>query len=169
MIHEENPFLGSPEQRDPVRRFRGRLSSPVTIVTSGGAESRTGLTVSSLLVVEGDPGLIQLVVGPTSDLWSSVEATGSFVVHVCREADRHLAEAFAGLRPNPGGPYAGIEVTDTDWGPVIDILGERDNCRWLESIEVGHSGLVTGEIVSVDAGELIDPLVYFRGRYRALR
>ena len=168
MIHDENPFLDSPEQRDPLRRFRGRLSSPVTIVTSGGPESRTGLTVSSLIVIEGDPGLVQMVIGPGSDLWSSVESTGSFVIHVCRESDRHLAEVFAGLRPSPGGPFGGVGVTDTDSGPVIDDLGDRAFCRWIDSTEVGYSGLVAGEIVSVDTGDLVDPLVYFRGRYRAL-
>ena len=33
MIHDENPFIDSPDQRDPIRRFRGRLTAPVTIVT----------------------------------------------------------------------------------------------------------------------------------------
>ncbi|HEY6635326.1 MAG TPA: flavin reductase family protein [Acidimicrobiia bacterium] len=169
MIHDDNPFLDSPEQRDPLRRLRGRLSSPVTIVTSGGPGNRTGLTVSSLMVIEGDPGLVKLVIGPGSDLWESVESFGSFVVHVCREADRHLAEVFAGLRPSPGGPFAGADVTDTDSGPLIDELGDRAICRWVDSIEVGYSGLVTGEIISVDTDDLVDPLVYFRGRYRALR
>lgn len=168
MIHDENPFVEPPEQRDPIRRLRGRLSSPVTIVTAGHGQRRTGLTVSSVLVVEGEPGLVQLVVGPTSDLWDTVELSGSFVVHVCSESDRHLAEVFAGLRPNPGGPFAGLEVRDSEWGPILDGLGDRALCRWLESTEVGYSGLVTGEIVSVDTGELVDPLVYFRGRYRAL-
>ena len=79
MIHDENPFIDSPDQRDPIRRFRGRLTAPVTIVTSGPPEQRVGLTVSSLNVIEGDPGSIQMVVGPTSDLWSSVAGTGRFV------------------------------------------------------------------------------------------
>ncbi|MGD2061285.1 MAG: flavin reductase, partial [Acidimicrobiia bacterium] len=83
MIHDENPFAEPPDRRDPARRFRGRLSSPVTIVTAGGGRDRTGLTISSLLVVEGEPAMVELVVGPTSDLWDAVAESGHFVIHIC--------------------------------------------------------------------------------------
>ena len=168
MIHDENPFLEPPDQRDPVRRFRGRLTAPVTIVTSGEGEDRAGLTVSSLFVVEGSPGVVQLVTGPTSDLWLAIEETGRFVVHVCRDADRDLAEVFAGLRPSPGGVFAGLTSTESDNGPVIERLGDRAFCSGAELVEVGYSGIVTGTIERVETGDLIDPLIYFRGRYRSL-
>jgi hypothetical protein len=76
MIHSEHPFRQPPDDRDPARRFRGRLASGVTIVTAGIESNRTGLTVSSLLVVEGDPALAHLVVGPTTDLWELAPETG---------------------------------------------------------------------------------------------
>jgi 3-hydroxy-9,10-secoandrosta-1,3,5(10)-triene-9,17-dione monooxygenase reductase component len=168
MIHGDNPFTESPDQRDPVRRFRGRLSAPVTIVTSGRGDDRTGLTVASLMVIEGDPGLIQMVVGPTSDLWDYLEASSRFVVHVCHRGDRELAEVFAGLRPNPGGIFAGLDVSRSDHGPVIDRLPNRAYCGFIEKEEVGYSGLVTGAIDWVEAADITDPLVYFRGSYRSL-
>lgn len=168
MIHDENPFVDSPDQRDPIRRFRGRLSAPVTIVTSGGGPNRTGLTVSSLNVIEGEPGLVEMVVGPTSDLWDVVADSGTFVVHICRSSDRALAEVFAGLRPSPGGMFAGLAVTGSDFGPVIETLGDRAHCRFIDRREVGFSGVVAGEIDHIDVGDLVDPLVYFRGGYRGL-
>lgn len=168
MIHDENPFVDAPEQRDPVRRFRGRLASPVTIVTAGQGERQTGLTVSSLNVVEGNPGIAQLVVGPTSDLWDTSEESGAFVIHVLGDADRHLAEVFAGLRPSPGGIFANLELTQSDHGPVIDRLGNRAHCRFLDRYELGYSGIVTGEVELVESGGLTDPLIYFRGDYHSL-
>jgi 3-hydroxy-9,10-secoandrosta-1,3,5(10)-triene-9,17-dione monooxygenase reductase component len=168
MIHSDNPFADSPEQRDPVRRFRGRLTAPVAIVTSGPDGERTGLTVSSLLIVEGEPGLTQLVVGPTSDLWAVVETSGRFVIHICRRDDRDLAQVFAGLRPHPGGMFAGLATDDSEHGPVIARLPNRAYCRFVAKKEMGYSGLVTGEIEKVDAAEIGDPLVYFRGTYRSL-
>jgi flavin reductase (DIM6/NTAB) family NADH-FMN oxidoreductase RutF len=168
VIHDENPFVEAPDQRDPVRRFRGRLTAPVTIVTSGSGGNRTGLTVSSLFVIEGSPGIVQLVAGPTSDLWSAIQETGRFVVHVCRDADRDLAEVFAGLRPSPGGVFAGLATTDTEDGPVIERLGDRAFCSGADLVEVGYSGIVTAEIERTEAGDLVDPLIYFRGRYRSL-
>jgi len=168
VIHSENPFADDPDSRDPVRRFRGRLSAPVTIFTSGDHAHRTGLTVSSLLVVEGESGLVEAVIGPTTDLWEAVAETGRFVVHVCDERHRHLAEVFAGLRPSPGGIFAGLPVGESEWGPIIDDLGDRAYCSFESRREVGYSGLVTGRIDWVEAGDLTNPLAYFRGNYRSL-
>lgn len=168
MIHDENPFVDSPDQRDPVRRFRGRLAAPVTLVTAGSGAEATGLTVSSLNVVEGDPGVVQLVVGPTTDLWDVAKESAAFVIHILGKSDRHLAEVFAGLRPSPGGVFAGLELTPSEHGPVIDRLANRAYCRFLDRYELGYSGIVTGEIEAVDAAGLTDPLLYFRGSYRSL-
>lgn len=168
MIHDENPFADRPDRRDPVRRFRGRLAAPVTVVTAGSGPTQTGLTVSSLNVVEGEPGIAQLVVGPTTDLWDASKESGAFVIHVLEERDRHLAEVFAGLRPSPGGVFAGLELTSSRFGPVITRLASRAFCRFIDRYELGYSGIVTGEIVEVEAAGLTDPLIYFRGRYHSL-
>jgi flavin reductase (DIM6/NTAB) family NADH-FMN oxidoreductase RutF len=169
MIHDENPFVDDPASRDPTRRFRGRLSAPVTIVTSGGDDARTGLTVSSLIVLEGDPGRVEAVIGPTSDLWDTVTETGRLVVHVCTRVHRGLAEVFAGLRPSPGGLFAGVAVSGSDWGPLLDDLSDRAYCTFEGRREIGYSGLVTATVDLVETADLDDPLVYFRGRYRSLR
>jgi flavin reductase (DIM6/NTAB) family NADH-FMN oxidoreductase RutF len=168
VIHSDNPFVDDPDSRDPIRRFRGRLSAPVTIFTSVDGQDRTGLTVSSLLVIEGEPGLVEAVVGPTSDLWDAVVETGRFVVHVCGERHRHLAEVFAGLRPSPGGIFAGLTVSDSEWGPVIDDVADRAYCSFESRREVGHSGVVTGRIDRVEVDEFTNPLAYFRGQFRGL-
>lgn len=166
MIHREHPFLSAPEERSPARRLRGRLAAPVTIVTAGAGKGRAGLTVSSLFVVEGEPSLIEMVIGPTSDLWDTVAGTGRFVVHVCREAHQDVAEVFAGLRPSPGGPFSAVDNEPSDWGPVLAGLATRAFCTLLSQSEVGYAGVVTGTIDRVEAAELDDPLVHFRGAYR---
>lgn len=168
MIHGDNPFVESPDQRDPVRRFRGRLAAPVTIVTSGSSGDRTGLTVSSLMVIEGEPGRLQMVLGPTSDLWDIVAKSERFVVHICHEKDRHLAEVFAGLRPNPGGVFAGTETRESDYGPVIEHLANRAYCRYVDREELGYSGVITGEVDEIEAETITDPLIYFRAGYHTL-
>jgi 3-hydroxy-9,10-secoandrosta-1,3,5(10)-triene-9,17-dione monooxygenase reductase component len=140
----------------------------VTIFTSFDGEDRTGLTVSSLLVIEGEPGRVEAVVGPTTDLWDAVADTGRFVVHVCGERHRLLAEVFAGLRPSPGGIFAGLSVTDSEWGPVIDDVSDRAYCSFESRREVGYSGVVTGRVERVDVGDFTNPLAYFRGNYRNL-
>jgi flavin reductase (DIM6/NTAB) family NADH-FMN oxidoreductase RutF len=168
MIHSEHPFRPEPGDRDLARQFRGRLAAGVTIVTAGSGRDRTGLTVSSLLVIQGEPARAHIVVGPTTDLWSLAADTGRFVIHVCRYDDRSLADVFAGIWPSPGGLFTGVDTTDSEWGPVLDHLPDRAYCSFVSRDEVGWSGLIVGEIDEVEVSGLVDPLVHFRSGYRRL-
>jgi flavin reductase (DIM6/NTAB) family NADH-FMN oxidoreductase RutF len=168
MIHAEHPFADLPEDRDPVRRFRGRLVSPVTIFTSGEGDRRTGLTVSSLFVAEGELGRLHAVVGPNTDLWDVVAETERFVVHVCGVDDTGLAEVFAGLRPSPGGLFATTSTTPSKWGPVVDEIPDRLFCSLESRVESGNSGVLAGVVDGVELSDIEDPLIHFRGTYRSL-
>jgi flavin reductase (DIM6/NTAB) family NADH-FMN oxidoreductase RutF len=168
MIHFDNPFRPDPGDRDPARRFRGRLAAGVTIVTSGAGPERTGLTVSSLFVIEGSPALVHLLVGPSTDLWSVAAESGHFVVHVCAFAHHQLADMFAGLSPSPGGLFTTVEATPSDWGPVLTDLGDRLYCSFVSKEEIGWSGIVIGRIDEIEVSDLDDPLIHFRSSYRRL-
>lgn len=167
MIHDENPF--GPIGDDPTKRFRGRLAAPVTVFTAGDEQTRTGLTVSSLLIVEGEPATVYAVVTPNSDLYDQARTTGRFVVHICSSEDLGLADVFAGIRPSPGGVFANSEVIASPWGPVLADLGNRLFCTTLSVEDIGWSGLVVGQIDRVEVTDLHDPLIHFRGSYRGLR
>ena len=168
MIHDDHPFQDPPDERDPVRQFRGRLVAPVTVVTAGSKGSRTGLTVSSLMVAEGDPASVIALIGPTTDLWDQIEATEAFVVHILDDAQREDGDAFAGIRPRPGGPFAGLDVTQSQWGPVLDSVPSRLYCRLVDSKGLPFHQLVEGLVEESDVGDLDDPATYFRGGYRRL-
>ena len=75
---------------------------------------------------------------------------------------------FAGRRPSPGGPFVGIAVTDTDWGPALDDIADRAFCSGISVVEHGYSLLVSAAIDEVVVADLTDPLTYFRGSYRSL-
>jgi flavin reductase (DIM6/NTAB) family NADH-FMN oxidoreductase RutF len=168
MIHDDHPFQDPPDERDPVRQFRGRLVAPVTVVTAGGEDSWAGLTVSSLMVAEGDPASVLALIGPTTDLWEQMEATETFVVHILDDAQREHGDAFAGTRPRPGGPFAEVEVTQSPWGPVLDSLHNRLFCRLADSKTLPFHQLVEGLVEKAEVADLDDPATYFRGGYRRL-
>ena len=167
-IHYEDPFATPLEKREPWRRLRGRLAAPVTLWTSGGPDARTGLTISSIVIADGEPPLVLGLMKDTADLFTSIQETGRFVVHVAERDDRTLADRFAGLRPSPGGLFAGEEVEDTEWGPVLTRLVNRASCRLVGEVAAGYQRLVQGAIERIDLDELESPLVLFRGRYRSL-
>jgi flavin reductase (DIM6/NTAB) family NADH-FMN oxidoreductase RutF len=126
------------------------------------------LTVSSLLVAEGEPSRVITLVGEATDLWFAIEQSGSWVLHLLGASDRVLSDRFAGLRPSPGGMFAGLDVEDTPWGPSMAGLGARAYCRLERSVETGFHRLVTGMVDQIDLEDQAEPLVYYRGRYRAL-
>ncbi len=164
-IHDEHPFATPEDERDPVRRFRGRLAAPVTIITSGSAAERTGLTVSSLIVAEGDPSYVHFLCGPTTDLWHAIGETGAFIVHILEEDHRGLSDRFAGIRPSPGGLFTGFAFADTDFGPSITSLQSRAYCRFVDAADNSEHLLVRGVIERVEVHDLREPLRYFRGSY----
>lgn len=164
----QNPFVPPIDEREPLRRFRGRLAAPVTIVTSGSGRRRAGLTVSSLFVIEGEPGRIHLVIGPVTDLWDIIGETGRCVVHIAQAHHRGTAEVFAGLRPSPGGPFAGVETTDSEWGPVIVDMPDHAYCSMLSMSEVGWSGVIETEVDRVELSAGDQPAIHHRGSYHGL-
>lgn len=162
-IHSEHPFVPPEGERDPLRRLRGRIAAPVTVWAAGRGAGRRGLTVSSVLLAEGDPARLVGLVDVDSDLWTP--PPGLLVVNVLAAQHRFLADAFAGTAPAPGGPFRLAEWTDTDWGPAL-----ADAAGWVgvrlepHARTVGWRVLVEGIIEHVQVGT-DDPLVHLRGRY----
>ena len=163
------PFAVPPERRSPARRLRGRLVAPVTVWTAGHPPGGAGLTVSSVLVAEGQPAHLLGLIDPTSAFWEAMWETRTFVVHVLAAGDRALAERFSEIRPPIRGPFERLEVADSPWGPVLAGSRPRAACRLAGSTPVGYAALVEGVIEQLELPDLEDPLAYLHGRYRSVR
>ena len=163
-IHTGHPFL-DPDP-DPVRRFRGRLTGAVALLTAADERGRAGLTVTSLMVANGEPARVLALVDPDSDLAEAVARTGRAVVQLLSWSDRDLADAFAGTAPAPGGPFRMAPFEDTAWGPRLVAAPTWAGVRLESSAEVGWSTLLTLVVEEVAVGEDDEPLVHRRGRYQ---
>jgi flavin reductase (DIM6/NTAB) family NADH-FMN oxidoreductase RutF len=166
-LSPDDPFATPLEERRLDRRFRGRLVAPVTVWTAGSGDRRAGLTVSSLLVAEGDPAEVLGLLDPLSDLFDLIVERGCFVVHVLEAAEQRAAGMFAGAYPVD--PFEEVETVDGEFGPVLNGSRHTLRCRLGSSEEVGFQMLVRGRIEAIkivtDTGQ---PLVRYRGRYRKL-
>lgn len=166
-IHTEHPFLEPESERDPVRRLRGRLGGVVTLWTTGGPRSRTGLTVSSMMVAGGEPARLLGLVDPDSDLALALCDGGTAVVQLLQWRHRDIAEAFAGTAPAPGGMFRLGDWTDTPWGPLLDGASAWAAIRVAQpGREVGWSLLLEGVVEKVEIRDDEVPLVHRRGRYQ---
>jgi flavin reductase (DIM6/NTAB) family NADH-FMN oxidoreductase RutF len=163
-IHDTHPFA-DPDP-DPVRRLRGRLGGTVSLVTTGEAADRAGLTVSSLMVANGEPARVLLLVDPDSDLADAVTGTGRAVVQLLSWSHRDLADAFAGIAPAPGGVFTLGSWEETEWGPRLEGTSAWAGVRLAgEARAVGWSLLVDTVVEHVEIGSESRPLVHRRGRY----
>ena len=128
-IHHEHPFLPPEPERNPLRRLRGRLASPVTVLTAehAGRASRP----DGVLRPGGGrrPGQLLAIVDPLSDLHDAVAGRGTAVLNLLGWPDRQLAEAFGYQAPAPGGPFRLAEWTASEWGPVLAGATAWAGCR----------------------------------------
>ncbi|MEU0553942.1 flavin reductase [Dactylosporangium sp. NPDC006015] len=167
-IHASDPFATPDDQRSPLRRLRGRLPAAVTLWTSAGAGAPAGLTVSSMLVSDGDPGRVAGLVDDESDLWTAIEASGRFAVVPLAEGDNQLAERFAGLMPAPGGLFSTGDWESTEFGPVPRGYPWA-GCGLDGARAFGWSLLVEATIRHVDLSDTAaKPLLHHRGRYTSI-
>lgn len=168
-IHSSNPFAEPP---DPLRRFRGRLGGAVSLWTTGVADDRAGLTVSSLMVGLGEPGRIFALLDPDAEFTELFQTTRRAVVQLLGSGDIDLAEAFAGTAPAPGGPFRLGKWSETGHGPA---LNQRSHAliQWESVRPAGWSVLVEAVVEDVNIVEEADgdgdgALEHRRGRYHRL-
>lgn len=168
-IHADHPFAGG--EADPLRRFRGRMPSAVSVWAAERDGRRAGWTLSSFLVAHGEPGEVVGVVDEDSDLADLLAAGPALTVNLLGWSQRGLADAFAGTAPAPGGAFRLGEWRDTAWGPAL-----ADAPAWLGARLSGppeHAGwglLVRAVVEHVEvAADPTEPvLALARGRYRAV-
>lgn len=163
-IHSEHPFLPPRDDRDAVRRMRGRLPAPVTVWASGAGRGRRGLTVSSMLVADGDPSHVVGLIDEDSDLAGADLDT--WTVSVLTGEHRFLAEAFAGTAPAPGGPFTLGDWVESEWGPVLLGAAAWIGARREEAPprHVGWALMLDGVVEHLELAEA-DALAHVRGRY----
>jgi flavin reductase (DIM6/NTAB) family NADH-FMN oxidoreductase RutF len=162
-IHSTHPFASEP---DPVRRFRGRLGGAVTLWTAGEGAGRSGLTVSSLMVANGDTASLLALVDPDSDFLDLVRETERCVVQGLSWPDRALAEMFAGTAPAPGGAFAHADFEQTEWGPRLVSATSWAFAAPVEERVVGWSVLLTCRVEEAGVRDETEPgLGHRRGRF----
>ena len=159
-IHTTHPFADA--EPDPVRRFRGRLGGAVSLWTAG----ESGLTVTSLMLANGEPAHLLALLDPDSDLSDALRETGRAVVVLLSWEDRDLAEAFAGTAPAPGGAFRLAEFVESEHGPRLARAASYAEVSLVDEAEVGWSVLVTCRIDRAVVGDEDGPMLgHRRGRF----
>jgi flavin reductase (DIM6/NTAB) family NADH-FMN oxidoreductase RutF len=170
-IHHSHPFAASEQDRNPLRRFRGRMASPVSIWAATANGTRAGWTLSSFLVADGDPGEAIGLIDEESPLADVLAESPTLTINLLGWGQRALADAFAGVAPAPGGPFALSNWRDTDWGPVLETSLGWIGARLKTAPDHAGWGLLLRAVVErveLQPDQADNLLCYVRGRYRSL-
>lgn len=163
-----DPWADAPGERDPLRRLRGRLVLPVTVwlANASGTGYEVGLTVSSVLVAQGDPAMLAGLVSPASELADVLTSGPScFVAHVLSAQHKRLAQHFAGELPAPADL---LTTRPSAYGPLLEAAGDRLLCRTVSTKPFGWSLLVEAEVAEAQVGAAGKALAWWRGGFQVL-
>lgn len=167
-IHSSHPFLPPRDQREPVRRLRGRLPAPVSIWTSTDGERRDGWTISSMMVANGEPGEIVALVNEDADWWDLFRETGRACVNVLASGQGAVSDVFARTAPSPGGVFRTGEWSDGDFGPRLAGASAWVDVSLVDADPetVGWGLLVRARIDDIELVDDVPALQHLAGRYR---
>jgi len=151
------------------RTFRnaiGRFTTGVAVATCRQADgSRVGLTVNSFNSVSLDPPLVLFSIDRKARSCPQFVEAGHFAVNILRADQAWLSKAFASADlPR----WEGLALATLATGaPVLAEALATFDCRTVAAHDGGDHVIFVGQVLELRAAEG-DPLLYFRGAYRAL-
>jgi flavin reductase (DIM6/NTAB) family NADH-FMN oxidoreductase RutF len=155
-----------PVTSDEFRAALSRFPSGVTVVATRDAEGRLhGITVSAFCSVSLEPPRVLICIDKSTGSHEALKTTGLFAVNILSSSQQQLSERFASMIENK---FEGVEFeTNIDGMPVLVGCLATLECRVTGSYDGGDHSIFVAEVeqAAVNDG---DPLLYFRGDYRAI-
>jgi flavin reductase (DIM6/NTAB) family NADH-FMN oxidoreductase RutF len=151
------------------RRFRdtvGAFPTGVTIVTAAGASGPAGLTTNAFASLSLDPALVLVCFDNASRTLPVVREAGRFAVNVLRAGQEDLAAIFASKRVQDD-KFAEVTHSAAHGVPVLDDALAWLVCELRDLVPGGDHTIGIGAVQAMDVADG-DPLLFWRGGYRAL-
>lgn len=160
-----------PEAREAARRFRdvlGCFASGITVVTTMSDGEPVGMTCQSFSSVSLEPPLVMFIPARSSRAWPLIQRAGRFCVNILASDQEAVSAQMAtkGIDKFAGIDWSPAEVTGS---PVIAGTLAHLDCTIHRVYEGGDHFVVIGRVqhlAEAPGGADLDPLLYYRGRYR---
>lgn len=145
------------------RRFFQLDARGVAIVTVGGADGPSGLTVTSFCSLSAKPPLLLVCLTNGSRTLRQILAEGAFAFHFLRSDQGHLCEIFARQEENKGSLFADVNFTLLDGVPVLSKTLAWTVCQLQHSLRAGDHTIVMGQMIRMQCQPGV-PLVWHASR-----
>jgi flavin reductase (DIM6/NTAB) family NADH-FMN oxidoreductase RutF len=154
------------DSAEDYRLAMRNLATAVTVVTTRCGSQIHGMTASAVCCVSLAPPLLLVCIAKNTRTHRLIEQAGIFAVHLLHQAQRDLADHFAGRFPENGDRFHGLDYVDAATGaPVLlDSLAYLD-CRVTAAHDGGDHTIFLGAVEAIGRRELGRPLIYLQGTY----
>lgn len=152
------------------REAMSRLAAGVSVVATLDAEGAPcGMTATAVCSVSLDPPLVLASLSDEAATHAAVSASRVFSLNFLGRGEERLARRFA---TSVGGKFEGVRWRSgaATGSPVLPEALAACECELEKSVDAGDHTLFVGRVVRVTVNRAVsnDPLLYFRGAYRAL-
>jgi len=151
---------------DEYRKAMRDLAASVTIVTTRCGNEIHGMTASAVCCVSLTPPLLLVCIAKSTRTHRLIAEGGVFAVHLLLQAQRDLADRFAGRLIGCDERFNGLAYDHGMTGaPVLlDCLAFLE-CRVTAAHDGGDHTIFIGSVEDVGRREGGRPLIYFQGDY----
>jgi flavin reductase (DIM6/NTAB) family NADH-FMN oxidoreductase RutF len=150
-----------------LRDALGSFATGVTVVTCVDSDGQPfGLTVNSFTSVSLDPPLLLVCISKRARCSSALAAASCFSVNVLQTGQQPASIRFSTRDEDRFGttPWS----TGETGAPLLMESLAVFECERHAIHEAGDHSLLVGRVVRASFDPTIDPLLYFRGKYRRL-
>ncbi len=154
--------------RREFRNVLGRFATGVALVTvAPTGETPIALTINSFASVSLDPALVLWSIDRTSECFDLFSQADGFGLHFLSDAQQDLSIRFS-RKDNHN--LDGIDHhTGIGGAPILAQCNGWLDCRVHARHDGGDHVIIVGEVLNIgDGPDDSMPLVYYRGRYRAI-
>jgi flavin reductase (DIM6/NTAB) family NADH-FMN oxidoreductase RutF len=145
---------------DELREVMRRFPAPVAVVTAVVEDERFGLTVGSLVSLSLTPPLVGISIGKDSSSHEPIRRAGGWAASLLGAGQTRVAQHFARSGIPPLALWTGVDVRDSDRGPLVEGAIGWLQCRTVSEHDVGDHTIFVGEIESIELGTADQGLVY---------
>jgi flavin reductase (DIM6/NTAB) family NADH-FMN oxidoreductase RutF len=151
------------------RQLAGSFATGVTVITTGAEGSFRGMTANAFSSLSLDPPLVLVCVDKSAETLAVLKAAGRFNVNILSSEQEQLSRNFARKESPEAHGLTGIDYRLGELGlPVLNGSLAYLECEVVEQYEGGDHIIFVGEVTHGELGASEQPLLYFRGRYRAV-
>jgi flavin reductase (DIM6/NTAB) family NADH-FMN oxidoreductase RutF len=155
-----------PVPRERFRSVMGHFATGVTVVTASSPHGPVGMTANAVCSLSLDPLLLLVCFDREARTLAVVRETRRFGVNVLGAGQEHLARLFASKAPEHE-KFAEVAHRVDQGIPVIDGAIAWVGCRLDRLVPGGDHTIGIGTVHAAEAGGGDDPLLFYKGTYRA--